>query len=190
MANRLSFKVLSVLMIVCTFLYSSVQLFIPKAKAAGETVNVWISTGDKSKLLQRQSDIQFGTDSGTYATTIDVDENNTYQTMDGFGAAVTGSSAYLINQKMDGTQRTQLMNDLFSTNGIGISFLRHTIGGSDFSLSSYSYDDTPLNQMDYNLTNFSIDKDKTDVIPVLKSALSINNNIKVLGTPWTAPVWI
>ena len=66
-------------------------------RAANEVVNVWMTTADQSQLLQAQSSINFAADAGSNPTTITVDENKTYQTMDGFGYALTGGSASLIN---------------------------------------------------------------------------------------------
>ena len=78
---------------------------------------------------------------------LDVNENDTYQRMEGFGAAMTDSSAYLISQSTS-AGRTALMNDLFSSSGIGISFLRLPMGASDFALSAYSYDDLAPGHVD------------------------------------------
>ncbi len=45
-------------------------------------------------------------------------------------------------------------------------------------------------QTDVNLTNFSIDKEKQDLIPILKKIIALNPAIKILGSPWSAPVWM
>jgi glucosylceramidase len=164
--------------------------FRPANTLANEPVSVWITTGDRTKLLQQQGSINFGSGaSGT--STITVDENTTYQSMDGFGAAMTGSSAYLLNQKMSATQRDALLNDLFTGSGIRLSFLRHTIGGSDFSAQGdFTYDDRPQGQTDPNLTSFSIANDRVDLLPMLKAARAKNGSLKLLGSPWSAPAWM
>ena len=84
------------------------------------------------------------------------------------------------------------MHQLFSPSaGIGISFLRQPMGASDFSASSnYSYDDMPAGQTDPNLTNFSVTHDAAYIIPLVKQALSINPNIKVVALPWSPPAWM
>jgi glucosylceramidase len=64
------------------------------------------------------------------------------------------------------------------------------LGASDLSASVFSYDDMPSGQTDVNLTNFSLSKDTTDVIPILKQILAINPNIKILASPWSAPLWM
>src|SRR5262245_24812387 len=79
---------------------------IPNALAANETVSHWVTTSDQSKLLQPQTAIAFAPESGS-GTTIDVNESTQYQTMDGFGASLTDSSAWVISQ-MGATQRSTL----------------------------------------------------------------------------------
>ena len=39
-------------------------------------------------------------------------------------------------------------------------------------------------------SSFSIDPEKEDLIPVLKEILAINPSIKILGSPWSAPLWM
>ncbi|WP_462409496.1 glycoside hydrolase family 30 protein [Neobacillus sp. Marseille-QA0830] len=158
-------------------------------------VNVWLTTGDQKHLLSPQTSLAFTTDTENHLPAIDVNPTIRYQTMDGFGAAITGSSAYLINQKMSTVQRESLVKELFSKkSGININFIRHTIGASDFSVdeygqpSSYTYDDTEL-EKDYDLKEFSIKKD-AQVIKLLQKILNNRSNVKVIGTPWTAPSWM
>ncbi|MCB0432116.1 MAG: glucosylceramidase, partial [Mangrovimonas sp.] len=83
------------------------------------------------------------------------------------------------------------LQELFgnSTNDIGISYLRVSIGASDLNSAPFTYDDMPTGQTDENLSNFSIDID-VDVITALQDILTINPNIKILGSPWSAPVWM
>jgi len=159
-------------------------------RAANETVNVWMTTADQSKLLQAQPSISFAADAGSNPTTIIVDENTTYQTMDGFGYALTGGSASLINGL--GPNQNTFLTDIFSTASghVGSSFVRITIGASDLSASDFTYDDMPSGQTDVNLTHFSISQEMTDLVPVLKKIIAINPSIKILATPWTAPVWM
>lgn len=171
---------------------AGMETLLPKpAAASGETVSVWRTTKDKSDLLAQKSSLQFGPVSGTNPLTINVDENLTYQSMDGFGASFTEYSTNLIYNKMSVSQRSSLMNELFSTtSGLGTNFLRQPIGSADFAPVFYSLDDMPTGQTDPNLTHFNIDHDLLTVVPVVKQALSINSNIRVLATPWSAPAWM
>lgn len=155
-------------------------------------VKMWLTTADKSQLLSKQNiSLLFGTTTNSNSI-ISVDTTQTYQNIDGFGFALTGGSAYVINA-LPTTQRDALLNELFSptdSTAIGISYIRITIGASDMSATPFTYDDMPTGSTDVNLTNFSISPELTDLIPVLKKIVSINPNIKILACPWTAPVWM
>lgn len=158
----------------------------------GPTVQVVETTGDQTMLLQSQPSVTFGTGGTSSNLVITVDPSTQYQQMDGVGGSLTDSSAWLIWNKLSASQQTTLMQQLFSpTGGVGISFLRQPMGATDFSASgNYSYDDVPAGQTDVNLTNFSIAHDTTYIIPLVKQAIAINPNVKVVALPWSPPAWM
>lgn len=162
----------------------------PVVTTTGPDVSYWMTTGDKNKLLDKQATLSFGTAANSYQN-IDVDSTQKFQTVDGFGYTLTQASAFVINQ-MGTSQRTTLLNELFgnSETSISISYLRIAIGASDLSSSVYSYDDIASGTTDVPLANFSLANDLTDVIPLLKQILAINPSIKILATPWSAPLWM
>jgi glucosylceramidase len=153
--------------------------------AANEIVSVWMTTSDRSRLLQQQGSVTFGADTGSFPT-IDVNEATQYQTMDGFGASLTESSAIVING-MSATARATLLQNLFSRNGsgIGLSILRQPMGASDFATSNYSYDDTCC-----DLNDFNINRDMQAIVPILKQIRAINSGVLIMGVPWSAPGWM
>ena len=154
-------------------------------------ISCWLTTPNKSRLLEKQSTILNFTTSANQYSTINVDSTTTYQEMDGFGFALTGGSASLINNLTSAT-RDALLKELFSNdeNSIGLSYIRISIGASDLDPTVFSYDDMPSGQTDINLDNFSLKHDKVDLIPVLKSIMQLNPKIKILGSPWSAPSWM
>lgn len=161
---------------------------IPPAKT---DVAFWLTTPDQTSLFKKQNvSLLFSSAANNYPT-ITVDSTKTYQTMDGFGFALTGGSAYVIN-RMPPADEDALLHELFATdsNNIGISYLRVSIGASDLSTNVFTYDDIPTGQTDTSLTYFDITQETYDLIPVLKKILAINPTIKILATPWTAPVWM
>ncbi|MHB0754536.1 glycoside hydrolase family 30 protein [Polaribacter sp. M15] len=161
----------------------------PPPEVESVAVDFYLTTPDKTSLVALQDNGIFPMTDNTNFT-INVSENDTYQTMDGFGYSLTGGSASLINS-MSSSAKSALLQDLFSLeNGIGVSYLRISIGASDLDANVFSYSDLPAGQTDVNLTNFSIAPDKANLIPVLKEILAINPNIKILGTPWSAPIWM
>jgi glucosylceramidase len=160
---------------------------------AGTSVNVWLTTSDGSNQLTAQPGLTFISDSQNSASsTIDVNEGQQFQQMDGFGAAVTDSSAWLMYTRMSTGQRNELMKRLFDpVNGIGISFVRIPMGASDFSVNGpYSYDDLPPGQTDPTLSKFSINHDMAYIIPILKQALALNPSLKFMANPWSPPAWM
>jgi glucosylceramidase len=71
-----------------------------------------------------------------------------------------------------------------------VNYLRVSVGASDMNDHVYSYDDLPKGETDVKMEKFSLDPDKADVIPVLKEILAIQPKIKILASPWSAPLWM
>ncbi len=164
--------------------------FAALAQKKGE-VAVWLTNPDKSALFERQKEVLRFTGGGAQGPTIDVDDRRRYQQIDGFGYALTGGSAqHLI--RMESTARAAILRELFGTegNGIGVSYLRLSIGASDLNDHVFSYDDLPPGETDPQMAGFTLGQDRLDVIPVMKQILAINPAIRVLGSPWSAPAWM
>lgn len=149
-----------------------------------DNITIYVTTNNGSQNLDKQT-IEFSNNSNMSSTTIMLDPTTRYQTMDGFGAAITGSTAFNLLQ-MTQENRIKFLKDTFSpTEGLGHSYVRISIGCSDFSLSEYSLCDTP------GIENFGLTSEETDyVIPVLKEILEINPELKIMGSPWTPPQWM
>jgi glucosylceramidase len=154
-----------------------------------QSAEVWTTTSTRSHLLTKSTAALVSSPSGSV---IEVDTSTQYQTMDGFGYALTGGSAMLINQKLSTSRRDSLLRELFSTdeNAIAISYLRISIGASDLDDHVFSYDDLPAGQTDPDLKNFSLAEDQKNLIPILKQIKTINPQIKIMASPWSAPVWM
>lgn len=151
----------------------------------------WLTTGDKTNLLtKQQTNLNFDVIANALPN-ITVDSTQKFQTVEGFGYTLTQGSAEVISQ-LPVTDRNLLLAELFGNTGnsINVSFLRIGMGATDLSSTVYSYDDMPPGQTDISLSNFNLADDKVAMIPVLKQILQINPNIKLLATPWSAPVWM
>ncbi|MCR9105491.1 MAG: glycosyl hydrolase [Gammaproteobacteria bacterium] len=148
--------------------------------------------GDGSKKLQREADVTWQSGPGAVNDAIVIEPTKRFQRMEGFGAAMSDSSAWLIMNRLDHNQRLQLMQNLFTreANGIGLSYLRVPMGASDFALQSYSYNDLPPGQTDPDLLQFSIAYDESYIIPALQLARDMNPQLRFMGTPWSAPAWM
>jgi glucosylceramidase len=152
-----------------------------------QTVSIWVTTSDQSKLLQKQPTETFGTSSNS--TKITLDENTKYQTIDGFGHCMTEGSAEVISG-LSSRAQDSLLNALFNmSTGIGISVLRVALGACDLGNGVYSYDDVAGG--DPTLAKFSLrGVDSTYLVPILKKVVAINPNIKILACPWSPPAWM
>ncbi|MEV0635937.1 discoidin domain-containing protein [Streptomyces sp. NPDC050619] len=165
----------------------------PQLKQASRdnSVRVWLTEVSADKWLAGQDDVLFKARRTANPLTIKIDDSVKYQKVEGFGAAMTDSSAWLID-KLSTAERTKLMKKLFDpSQGIGLSLLRSPMGATDFNASgNYSYNDMPAGQTDPTLSDFSIQHDVPYIIPALRQALSLNPSIKIMANPWSPPGWM
>jgi len=154
-------------------------------------IEVWLTRPDRSALCQKQPETVAFRDEAAGGPAIVVDEAQALQTMDGFGFALTGGSAELM-MKMSPAARAALVHELFARDGggIGISYLRLSIGASDLNSSVFSYDDRPAGETDFPLAHFSLARDLVDVVPMMRQILATSPGVRVLGSPWSAPPWM
>lgn len=154
-------------------------------------VDFWLTKGDQSVKLQKQSVVLgFGTSANGYSN-IEINEAQQYQTVDGFGYTLTGGSVEVINQ-LTASKKKELLQELFGSgeSAIAISYIRISIGASDLNASPFTYNDLSVGATDLTLSKFSLDPDRNGVIALLKEILLINPKIKILATPWSAPLWM
>ncbi|MDP2068902.1 MAG: glycoside hydrolase family 30 beta sandwich domain-containing protein [Lutibacter sp.] len=164
---------------------------LPEPPVITNEVDFWLTKADQSVKLQKQSGILAFKDSYNIYPNIEVDDSQTFQTVDGFGFSLTGGSAQVINS-LNADKKQALLQELFGVNenAISINYLRISIGASDLDASVFSYNDLPAGQTDMNLTQFSLAPDMVNLIPLLKEILAINPSIKIMGSPWSPPVWM
>lgn len=160
------------------------------AAAAPPRANWWLTTADEAHKLERQPTIM-ATTPAAGAIVIRIDSTRRFQSITGFGAAITDASANLI-QAMSPTRRASLMAELFGRKGegLGLSFTRLTVGASDFSPTHYSLDDSPGNRPDPSLSYYSTAMPRRAMLPTARQALAINPALKVMISPWSAPAWM
>lgn len=152
---------------------------------------LWLTDPDRQVLFKQQTNKLVFAAQATASNIIEINDQQSFQTIDGFGYTLTGGSAMLLG-KMTSTARTAILKEMFATDGnnIGTSYLRLSIGASDLDATVFSYNDLPDGQTDTNMEKFDLAPDKVYLIPVLKEILAINPGIKILGSPWSPPVWM
>jgi glucosylceramidase len=152
--------------------------------------HVWVTTPDRQLQLSDQGTVPFTTAKPDQLT-ITVDPSRTFQTMQGFGASLTDSSAAVL-YGLDKPARDAAMVQLFDPRrGDGLSYLRQVMGASDFvATAQYTYDDLPAGETDYQMQRFSIAHDESQILPLLRQARALNPQLQILASPWSPPAWM
>ena len=154
---------------------------------------IWTSTADASVQLVKHplTKIENTATIPSGIIKVKVNPQKTYQTMEGFGYALTGGSAQVIHH-LSKEKRKALINEIFgsSSSSLGVSYIRISMGASDLDAEVFSYCDLPKNEVDPQLTHFNLSKDTVHLIPILKEILAIQPNIKIMASPWSAPIWM
>ncbi|HWC20328.1 MAG TPA: hypothetical protein VG498_25150 [Terriglobales bacterium] len=117
---------------------------------------------------------------------IRLDPNTRFQKLLGFAAALTDAACYTLN-RLQGSSRDQLFQELFHSSQLGLSVCRICVGSSDYSTKIYSFDE---GEPDPDLTRFSIDHDREYILPVLKQASKVNPDLFLFSSPWSPPGWM
>ncbi|MBS1604324.1 MAG: glucosylceramidase [Bacteroidetes bacterium] len=180
----------AVLLVFATWFLSAEYGFAQKDKD-NRPVAVWLTDPGQNIFFQQQPDQRLEKDGPVTGSFIKIDDSKGLQEMEGFGFALTdGSAQHLLQMSPDA--RATLLRDLFGTDSthIGISYLRISIGASDLSDHVYSYDDLPAGRTDTAMTHFDLGPTLKEVVPVLQQIIAINPQIKIMGSPWSAPVWM
>ena len=145
----------------------------------------WVSTTD-SERWKEQPDIKLNS-SAPSDNYYEIMVNKPDQTIEGFGTCFNELVWDALNI-LDENQRTQIMKDIFDPeNGLNFTFCRTSIAANDYSREWYSYNET---DGDFEMKNFSIERDKSTVIPFIKAALALNPNMKIWASPWSVPTWM
>jgi glucosylceramidase len=168
-----------------------------------QKIEVYQTTPDLLEKMAQLSGLRFGADrrSESGVPLIEVDAGQRYQEIDGFGASLTDGAAWLFAKRLTPEVRDNAFELLFGRRyGIALSFLRQPVGSSDLSESFYSFDDlckqttracmTATGVADPALKHFSLAHDEEYILPLLRKALAINPDIKVMLTPWSPPGWM
>ncbi|CAD6192535.1 unnamed protein product [Caenorhabditis auriculariae] len=145
------------------------------------------TTSKSGKRLQRE--VVYPSDDTPLATLhMTIDSNKKYQQIQGFGAAFTDAVGANLKSLPDALAQ-QIIQQYFSPDGLSYTFGRVPMASNDFSTRVYSYSDV---DKDFSLQNFNLTKEDFQwKIPFIKLAQQFSNNqLKLIGTPWSAPGWL
>ncbi|ERM81545.1 hypothetical protein P872_09675 [Rhodonellum psychrophilum GCM71 = DSM 17998] len=153
-------------------------------------LSFWLTDPAQNILFVEQDDPSFSEQIEALPT-IQINEDIGYQEMDGFGFTLSqGSALHLLGMSKEA--RKAILEELFGRDGknIGISYLRLSIAASDLNEYPFSYHDLAEGETDPEMSRFDLGPDREDVLPILKQIMSINPDIKLMGSPWSPPAWM
>jgi glucosylceramidase len=153
-------------------------------------ISSWVTSADGSRRLDPAPAVRFGR-AAARPTVVEVDPDLRYQAWLGVGAAITDSSAIVLEQDLAPEPRAALLAELFGPPpGLGLSLTRVTIGASDFSARHYSLDDPPDGTPDPTLAHYASEPAEAPVLPLVQRARALNPALEVFAAPWSAPAWM
>lgn len=188
----------------CTIFAVFLALFtLSAAGVRAQSVSVFQTTPDLVDALSPHNPLHFSAkaDAAATAPLITVDDAQRFQEIDGFGASLTDSAAWLFTTKLSPVQTDAAFKTLFSRkNGIALSFLRQPVGSSDLAVTFYSLDDlcqqtaqactSPASADDFGFAHYTLQHDQQAILPLLKKALALNPALRIMLTPWSPPGWM
>ncbi len=182
----------------------NVSVQIPAAlpvggKTAVSNASLWRTAKDTSDRLSPQPQLQWSPNAptpqpGVNSTSVTLAPDSKFQTIFGFGGAITEAAVSVFLQ-LDTTAQEALIADLYGENEDGTSLRytsgRLTIGSCDFSLGYYNYNEK-VN--DTEMLNFTIAHDEAAIIPFILRAqnatAAAGRPLRFISSPWSPPAWM
>ncbi len=154
----------------------------PPPSGVLETPRRWVTSADPDDRLSPRPGNHWQPIAEGGAPVVLIEPEVRFQTMAGFGAAITDSSALLI-QSLPQSSRARLLAELFSreNDGLGFSVTRLPIGASDFSQTHYSLADGPIG------TPLNLAPAEAHMLPTVLAAQALNPDLFIIASPWSAP---
>ncbi len=157
----------------------------------GQGVQYTTTANGQLKFAPTQLKVEPWSKSEKSMATIQMDLGQKFQKIEGFGFALTGGSAALIDQLPE-PKKKAILQEIFGNkkNELGVSYIRISMGASDLDAHVFSYDDLIKGETDSLLQKFNLSEDTLHLIPMLKKALLINPSLKIMASPWSPPIWM
>jgi glucosylceramidase len=165
--------------------FSSAALTPSEEQSPSGAVAVRLTVGDQ-RYAPSQAVTWKSADRAPSENTIALGGVRNRQPVLGFGAALTDAACYVVHQ-MPEAEREKLLQELFHPGQMGLSVCRLCVGSSDYARTPYSYDE---GAPDPELSRFSIAHDRDYILPVLRRARQINDELFLLASPWSPPGWM
>lgn len=129
----------------------------------------------------------FVPDPGEEDSVVNLYPEETYETLEGFGGAMTESAAYVYS-RMDEAQKKRLLEACFSPERMNYQFVRLHLDSCDFSLEQYEAMSDPG---DTAMNSFSLERMERYVLPMLRDAQkAAGRPLELMLSPWSPPAFM
>jgi len=146
----------------------------------------WISSTDQNRWIKKPP-LSLNDIKATDQFDLEVLTDHKQQTIDGWGGCFNelGWGALMT---LPIKEREKVIKEFFDPNeGLKYNICRIPIGANDYAYSWYSLDET---DGDFEMKNFSIERDKSTLIPYIKTAMKFRPDLKLWASPWSPPTWM
>ena len=166
------------------YLAFATLLFVAFGCSTGEKVE-WVgTTNDQPWVSLTGAEVNSGTSN---SSAIVIQTDSAQQIIDGFGGCFN-ELGWDALQSLTVENRQEVSKNLFDMHsGCKFTVCRMPIGANDYAVNWYSHNETAN---DYEMKNFSLDRDKQRLIPYIKMAQTFNPEMKVWASPWCPPSWM
>ena len=155
------------------------------ATCSAQTVEWIASTADKPWVIQPNIVLATNRDDAPYDLEVRLDKRQ--QTIDGWGGCFN-ELGWTALQATPPAARDEVLQNLFAPGrGLNFTICRMPIGASDYATNWYSLDDMPG---DFELKKYSLERDRTILLPYIKAAMKFQPALKIWGSPWSPPAWL
>ena len=146
----------------------------------------WVSSTEQNRWVKRES-IKLNEINDTAQVDVEVLTDQKQQTMDGWGGCFN-ELGWQALQTLPFKERDKVIKEFFDQKeGLKYTICRMPIGANDYSFTWYSLNET---DGDFQMKNFSIERDKSILIPYIKAAMKYSPDLKIWASPWSPPTWM
>ena len=147
-------------------------------ETAKDTDNRLLSVSVQERVLKDKKHL---------ACTISLDPSQTFQCFEGFGAALTEASGYVLSLIPAGQRKKALLAHFCQQTGNGYTLARTHLNSCDFSLENWAC----LEKEDESLESFSMERTDKYITPLITEANEImGGNLRLMVSPWSPPAWM
>ena len=163
--------------LIAMMLFISVMVSGQKAEWTSTTAkNPWVT--EKPLVIKKSLSSQ--------NSVIEIYPDRNLQVMTGFGGCFN-EFGWEALKLLPADKQEKIFEQLFSPGGANFLYNRLPIGASDYSLDFYSFNET---KNDFEMKNFSIERDKNCLIPYIRKAQKYNTEMRFFASPWSPPSWM